>query len=62
MSDNTCQNCLYPGNGKCPDCNGSGLIQNPIDAVSRALADEDQYCETCNGTGDCQSCDGKGYN
>jgi len=56
-----CTDCDYPGNGKCSSCHGGGREGNPVDAFSKALAGEDQACEECNGSGDCPTCDGKGY-
>jgi len=61
FEDNTCQDCLNAGNGMCPDCNGTGLEQNVFEALADAIGDESQNCSTCNGTGECQSCSGKGY-
>ncbi|MFZ1322895.1 MAG: hypothetical protein WAT71_15165 [Ignavibacteria bacterium] len=60
MADNTCQDCDFPGNGKCSECNGTGY-EGILDAIGDALTGQDQSCETCKGTGKCQTCEGKGY-
>lgn len=60
FEDNTCNDCSYPGNGDCPDCDGNGYC-GPLDGFSRGLVGEDQSCDTCNGTGKCQTCNGDGY-
>lgn len=56
-----CQDCDYPGNGKCSDCHGSGYESNVFEAVAESLSGQSQICKTCNGTGKCQTCNGKGY-
>jgi hypothetical protein len=56
-----CQDCDYPGNGKCSDCHGSGYESNVFEAVAESLSGQGQICKTCHGTGKCQTCNGKGY-
>jgi hypothetical protein len=54
------------GDGKCSDCNGTGgggildCIAANIAPTAEA-ADELRECDTCNGSGVCQTCDGEGY-
>lgn len=48
------------GDGNCRDCHGTGL-EGPLDALGDALTGQSQKCRTCDGSGDCQSCKGKGY-
>lgn len=63
-----CQDCDFvsdnefiPSNGKCSACNGTGLVSDILDAISKSLVGDSQKCETCNGSGECPTCFGKGY-
>lgn len=49
------------GDGKCSDCHGTGLELDPLTAFTEALSGQSQKCDTCGGTGECQTCYGKGY-
>jgi DnaJ-class molecular chaperone len=61
-----CPDCSVPGhdqiwgNGKCSDCHGDGY-KGGVRAFADALADADQTCTTCKGSGECQTCGGTGY-
>jgi len=50
-----CPNCsqtLLKGDGKCPDCFGTG--------TNVSLVSDDPKCPKCQGTGICQRCGGHG--
>ena len=48
------------GDGKCSMCHGSGLAMF-FDAIALELLNVEQPpCEECNGSGQCQTCMGKG--
>jgi len=49
------------GNGKCSDCHGTGLETNVFEALAESLSGQSQDCKSCNGSGECQTCYGKGY-
>jgi len=49
------------GNGKCSDCHGTGQNLDVLEDVADALSEEEQGCETCGGSGTCQTCKGDGY-
>lgn len=71
MKRKSCNNCRMPdiifgGDGRCVKCWGSGInhVKEAIDMTIEAVTGieyEDPPCETCSGTGQCQSCGGEGF-
>ena len=61
MSDNTCNDCDYPGDGKCSACHGTGSNPDWAQSFGDALVGESQDCQECNGSGKCSTCNGAGY-
>ena len=47
------------GDGKCDECNGTGL-GGLLDQFSANLVNEKSQCLKCSGTGQCQTCGGTG--
>lgn len=48
------------GDGKCDECNGTGLGHSMDQFVSN-LVHEKSECTKCHGTGQCQTCGGTGF-
>lgn len=66
MSMEDCPDCdgtrvFGGGDGKCSDCHGTGRELDPLTAFTEALSGQSQKCDTCDGSGVCQTCYGKGY-
>ncbi len=53
------------GDGDCRNCEGTGrvstLAEGIISTLSFGTTDNDRPCEVCNGTKQCQTCGGEGY-
>lgn len=69
MPHRPCEDCYNVGDdsklfsrsdGKCRQCHGSGYNLDPLSAFADSLVGLSQACNACNGTGECQVCDGEG--
>jgi DnaJ-class molecular chaperone len=68
MGVENCRDCDYvsdaealASNGQCSECHGTGLVGDILEAVSRSVVGNSQKCDACDGSGECQTCYGKGY-
>lgn len=55
-----CQDCDYPGDGRCSTCHGTGGETSLLDAFAESLVGDEQICKVCGGSGKCQTCGGTG--
>lgn len=68
MAIENCEDCDYvsnndllTSNGKCSECHGAGCEQDIVEALAESFSGQSQDCKKCGGTGECPTCEGKGY-
>ena len=60
MSSHTCLECDSPGDGSCSVCHGVGMYFGESASGTDDDAGGRISCSSCNGSGECQKCDGSG--